>query len=43
MDIKTDIQRELKRIGAVTGKGLLQVDSLLTEFFEPQHRAVRYT
>jgi hypothetical protein len=26
MDIKTDIQRELKRIGAVTGKGLLQVD-----------------
>jgi len=26
MDIKTDIQRELKRIQAVTGKGLLQVD-----------------
>jgi hypothetical protein len=26
MDIKTDIQRELKRIQAVSGKGLLQVD-----------------
>jgi hypothetical protein len=26
MDIKTDIQRELKRIAAVSGKGLLQVD-----------------
>ena len=24
-------------------KGLLQVDSLLPEYFEPQHRAVRYT
>jgi oxygen-independent coproporphyrinogen III oxidase len=28
---------------ALTRKGLLQVDSLLTEYFEPQHRAVRYT
>lgn len=27
----------------VTRKGLLQVDSLLWEYFEPQHRAVRYT
>jgi len=27
----------------LTRKGLLQVDSLLTEYFEPQHRAVRYT
>jgi hypothetical protein len=27
MDIKADIQRELKRIQAVTGKGLLQVDA----------------
>src|SRR5262245_20974059 len=27
MDIKTDIQRELKRIQAVSGKGLLQVDT----------------
>ena len=27
MDIKTDIQRELKRIQAVSGKGLLQVDA----------------
>ena len=26
MDIKTDIQRELKRIQAVSGRGLLQVD-----------------
>lgn len=26
MDIKTDIQRELKRIAAVAGQGLLQVD-----------------
>jgi oxygen-independent coproporphyrinogen-3 oxidase len=28
---------------ALTRKGLLQVDSLLPEYFEPQHRAVRYT
>jgi hypothetical protein len=27
MDIKTDIQRELKRIQGVSGKGLLQVDA----------------
>ncbi len=27
----------------LTRKGLLQVDSLLTEYFEPQHRSVRYT
>jgi oxygen-independent coproporphyrinogen-3 oxidase len=27
----------------VTRKGLLQVDRLLTEFFEPQHRGARYT
>ncbi len=27
----------------LTRKGLLQVDSLLTEYFEPEHRAVRYT
>ncbi|MDX1969527.1 MAG: coproporphyrinogen-III oxidase family protein [Planctomycetaceae bacterium] len=27
----------------LTRKGLLQVDTLLTEYFEPQHRAVRYT
>lgn len=27
----------------LTRRGLLQVDSLLTEYFEPQHRAVRYT
>ena len=27
----------------LTRKGLLQVDSLLPEYFEPQHRAVRYT
>ena len=27
----------------LTRKGLLQVDSLLHEYFEPQHRAVRYT
>ena len=27
----------------LTRKGLLQVDSLLTEYFEPQHREVRYT
>jgi hypothetical protein len=27
MDIKTDIERELKRIQAVSGKGLLQVDT----------------
>jgi oxygen-independent coproporphyrinogen-3 oxidase len=27
----------------LTRKGLLQVDSLLTEYFEPAHRAVRYT
>jgi hypothetical protein len=27
MDIKTDIQRELKRIQAVSGRGLLQVDT----------------
>ena len=27
----------------LTRKGLLQVDSLLWEYFEPQHRAVRYT
>ena len=26
-----------------TRKGLLQIDSLLWEYFEPQHRAVRYT
>ncbi len=27
----------------LTRKGLLQVDSLLPEYFEPQHRLVRYT
>jgi len=27
----------------LTRKGLLQVDSLLTEYFEEQHREVRYT
>lgn len=27
----------------LTRKGLLQVDTLLPEFFEPKHRAVRYT
>jgi oxygen-independent coproporphyrinogen-3 oxidase len=27
----------------LTRKGLLQVDSLLPEYFEQQHRAVRYT
>jgi oxygen-independent coproporphyrinogen-3 oxidase len=27
----------------LTRKGLLQVDALLTAFFEPQHREVRYT
>jgi oxygen-independent coproporphyrinogen-3 oxidase len=27
----------------LTRKGLLQVDTLLPEFFEPRHRAVRYT
>jgi oxygen-independent coproporphyrinogen III oxidase len=27
----------------LTRKGLLQVDSLLTEYFEPEHRQVRYT
>jgi oxygen-independent coproporphyrinogen-3 oxidase len=27
----------------LTRKGLLQVDSLLTEYFEEQHRSVRYT
>jgi len=27
----------------LTRKGLLQIDSLLWEYFEPQHRAVRYT
>jgi oxygen-independent coproporphyrinogen-3 oxidase len=27
----------------LTRKGLLQVDTLLPEFFEPEHRAVRYT
>lgn len=27
MDIKTDIQRELKRIQAVSGRGLMQVDT----------------
>lgn len=27
----------------LTRKGLLQVDSLLTEYFEPAHRQVRYT
>jgi oxygen-independent coproporphyrinogen-3 oxidase len=27
----------------LTRKGLLQADSLLTEYFEPQHREVRYT
>jgi len=27
----------------LTRKGLLQVDSLLTEYFEPEHREVRYT
>lgn len=27
----------------LTRKGLLQADSLLTEYFEPEHRAVRYT
>lgn len=27
----------------LTRKGLLQVDSLLPEYFEPRHRAVRYT
>jgi oxygen-independent coproporphyrinogen-3 oxidase len=26
-----------------TRKGLLQVDTLLTEYFEPAHRSVRYT
>jgi oxygen-independent coproporphyrinogen-3 oxidase len=28
---------------SLTRKGLLQVDTLLPEFFEPAHRAVRYT
>jgi oxygen-independent coproporphyrinogen-3 oxidase len=27
----------------LTRKGILQVDSLLTEYFEPEHRQVRYT
>ena len=27
----------------LTRKGLLQIDSLLPEYFEPEHRAVRYT
>ena len=27
----------------LTRKGLLQVDTLLPEYFEPEHRAVRYT
>jgi len=27
----------------LTRKGLLQVDSLLSEYFEPEHRSVRYT
>lgn len=27
----------------LTRKGLLQVDSLLTEYFEPEHREIRYT
>lgn len=27
----------------LTRKGLLQVDTLLTEYFEPEHREVRYT
>ena len=27
----------------LTRKGLLQVDTLLAEYFEPEHRAVRYT
>ncbi len=27
----------------LTRKGLLQIDSLLTEYFEPEHRSVRYT
>lgn len=27
----------------LTRKGILQVDSLLTEYFEPEHRSVRYT
>ncbi|HEX6985746.1 MAG TPA: coproporphyrinogen-III oxidase family protein [Planctomycetaceae bacterium] len=27
----------------LTRKGLLQADSLLTEYFEPEHRSVRYT
>jgi len=30
-------------IVTLTRKGLLQVDTLLPEFFEPEHRAVRYT
>ncbi|MDB5339060.1 MAG: hemN 1 [Planctomycetaceae bacterium] len=36
----------LKREGsgvALTRKGLLQVDTLLPEYFEPEHREVRYT
>ena len=27
----------------VTRKGLLQVDTLLPRFFEPEHRGIRYT
>ena len=27
----------------LTRKGLLQVDSLLPEYFEEEHRAIRYT
>ena len=27
----------------LTRKGLLQADSLLPEYFEPEHRRVRYT
>jgi oxygen-independent coproporphyrinogen-3 oxidase len=27
----------------LTRKGLLQVDTLLPRFFEPEHRGIRYT
>ena len=36
------LKREASGI-ALTRKGLLQVDTLLPEYFEPEHREVRYT
>lgn len=36
------LQRDANGV-TLTRKGLLQVDTLLTEYFEPEHREVRYT